>query len=297
VAAVTLVRAAGGVPWRGAGDDLEVALVHRPRYGDWTLPKGKLEAREHPLRAALREVHEETGLSCVPQVRLPTITYLTGEPDVQKSVEFWSMRVAEDHGREADHEIDEVRWVPLRAAGGVLTYKHDRGVLSAFAQLPRITAEIALVRHAQAGARHSWHGPDSLRPLDSVGVRQAEELSGLLALLAPQRIRSATPVRCRDTVAPLAASLGIEVTVDPAFDEDAAGGVPDALTALRELAEAGGASVVCGQGHSIPPVVTAARPRNATTDHGFDTPKATGWLLAWSGTALITADALRPSDL
>jgi 8-oxo-dGTP diphosphatase len=295
--AVTLVRAAGGVPWRIAGDALEVALVHRPRYGDWTLPKGKLEAREHPLRAAVREVREETGLSCVPQVRLPTITYLTGEPDVEKSVDFWSMRVARDHGREPDHEIDDVRWVPLRAAGGVLTYKHDRGVLAAFARLPRITAEVALVRHAQAGARRNWHGPDELRPLDPVGVRQAKELSGLLELLAPQRVRSATPVRCRDTVAPLAASLGLDVTVDPVFNENAPGGVPDGLSALKALAEAGGASVVCGQGHSIPLLVAAARPQNATADHGFDTPKATGWLLAWSGPLLASAGALRPSDL
>ena len=85
-----------------------------------------------------------------------------------------------------------------------MSYKHDRGVLAAFAKLHRVTAEISLVRHAYAGSRHAWHGNDRLRPVDSVGHGQAERLSPLLEVTAPDRIVSATPQRCRETVLPLA---------------------------------------------------------------------------------------------
>jgi 8-oxo-dGTP diphosphatase len=289
-----MVRAAGGVPWRAAGPGIEMALVYRPRYGDWTLPKGKLERHEHPMVAAVREVREETGLTCVPQVRLPTIRYLTGEPDVEKVVDFWSMRVRADAGREPDDEIAEVRWVPLSEAAGVLSYKHDRGVVAAFARLPPITAEISLIRHGHAGSRHAWHGPDRLRPLDTVGHEQAARLAGLLAAAPPDRIVSATPQRCRESVAPLAERLCLPVKVDPVFDEDTPDGVPGAAAALRALAAEGGSTVVCSQGKVIPPLLRLLRPAQTSSTEEFETPKGTGWLLAMAGDAAVSADRLAP---
>jgi 8-oxo-(d)GTP phosphatase len=291
---VSVVRAAGGVPWRDHSG-LEVALVYRPRYGDWTLPKGKLERGEHPLLAAVREVHEETGLTCTPQVRLPTIRYLTGEPGVEKQVDFWSLAVRVDAGREPDHEIAEVRWVPVPEAAALLSYKHDRGVLAAFAALPRITALVVLVRHANAGARTAWHGPDRLRPLDSVGHRQVEALTPLLAATGPDRTLSATPVRCRETVAPVADRLGLSVKVDPVFDEDSLDGVEGAAAAVRALAAEGGTTVVCSQGKVIPPVLRLLRPASATMVEEFPTPKGTGWLVAFAGTTAVSADRVAPT--
>src|SRR5690242_21339296 len=92
------VRAAGGVLWRGNGAGaVEVAVVHRPRYDDWTLPKGKFKVGEFPVQAAIREVLEETGVAGVPQVRLPSIGYLTGVPGQHKTVDFWSMRATHDY--------------------------------------------------------------------------------------------------------------------------------------------------------------------------------------------------------
>jgi 8-oxo-dGTP diphosphatase len=293
--AVTVVRAAGGIPWRVGGSGLEVALVYRPRYGDWTLPKGKLERGEHPLVAAVREVHEETGLTCTPQVRLPTIQYLTGEPGVEKQVDFWSMAVRADAGREPDHEIAEVRWVPAAEAAGLLTYKYDRGVLAAFAALPRITALVVLVRHANAGARSAWHGPDRLRPLDSVGRRQVEALTPLLALTAPDRILSATPLRCRETVAPVAEMLGLAVKVDPAFDEDSPDTVEGMAAAVRALAAERGTTLIGSQGKVIPPVLRLLRPASATMVEEFGTRKGTGWLVAFAGTNPVSADHIAPA--
>src|SRR5206468_2437164 len=134
---------------------------------------------------------------------------------------------------------------PLAEAATKLSYKHDRGVLATFAKLPRITAEVALVRHAYAGTRHAWHGADRLRPVDSVGHEQAEKLAGLLEVLAPDRIVSATPQRCRETVLPLAERLRLPVKVDAAFDEESPDGVPGAAAALFALAADGGCTVIC----------------------------------------------------
>ena len=288
------MRASGGVPWRDTASGIEVALVNRPRYGDWTLPKGKLERQEHPLVAAVREVQEETGLTCVPQVRLPTIRYLTGEPDVEKVVDFWSMRVRADAGREPDHEIAEVRWIPLADVPSVLSYKHDRGVVAAFAKLPRITAEVWLIRHARAGTQHAWHGPDRLRPLDTIGHEQTAKLTGLLSAAPPDRLVSAAPSRCRETFAPLAERLGLPVKVDPAFDEDSPDGIEGAAAALRALAAEGGSTAICSQGKVIPPLLRLLRPAQAGSAEEFETPKGTGWLLGISADAIIGGDRIEP---
>src|SRR6266511_3800687 len=122
------VRAAGGVGWRSRGDAVEVVLVHRPRYDDWSLPKGKLSKREHPLLGAVREVFEETSVHAVPQVRLPSTRYLTGEPGVEKVVDYWSMRFARQEGFTPGEEVDDARWFPVAEAAKTLTYGHDRGV-------------------------------------------------------------------------------------------------------------------------------------------------------------------------
>jgi 8-oxo-dGTP diphosphatase len=200
------------------------------------------------------------------------------------------MRVRADAGWEADHEIDDVRWVALSSASGLLSYAHDRGVLAAFAALPRITAELTVVRHAQAGSREAWQGSDLLRPLDVVGHQQIEALTPLLRLTAPDQIVSATAQRCRETVVPLAESLGLAVKVDPAFDEEAPGGVPGAAAAALALAADGGSTVICSHRRVIPPLLRLLRPANATKIEEFRTPKGDAWLLAFAGTAAVSAD-------
>lgn len=286
--ATRVVRAAGGVVWRRGDSCIEIAVVGRPRYGDWTLPKGKLEPGEAAIVAAVREVGEETGVSGVPQVRLPSIQYLTGQPGVEKFVDFWSMRVRADHGRVPDAEVEVVRWTPLPEARTVLTYAHDRGVVAAFAALPPVRAEVLLVRHAQATPRKQWHGPDSARLLDERGQAQARELSGLLRVFAPVRVVSASPLRCQETVQP----LGLPVDIEPRFDETSAEGLPGARQALLALGRQPGPTVICSQGKVVPPLLADLRPGNATAAEQFATPKGGGWLLALSGERVVAADRL-----
>jgi 8-oxo-dGTP diphosphatase len=118
------VRAAGGVVERGG----DVLVVHRPKYDDWTFPKGKAEEGESDEECALREVLEETGLRCVLEDELASTQYVDakGRP---KRVRWWVMRVLTDDGFEVNEEVDELRWVSPETAAGLLTYARDRVLL------------------------------------------------------------------------------------------------------------------------------------------------------------------------
>ena len=119
------VRAAGGVVLDPEG---RVVLVHRPRYDDWTLPKGKLDRGESFEDAALREVEEETGLRCRLVRELPSSEYLDPKGR-SKLVRYWLMEVEHDPGFVPNDEVDELRWVPLEAAPALLTYPRDAEIL------------------------------------------------------------------------------------------------------------------------------------------------------------------------
>ena len=126
------VRAAGGVVWRRAdGGTVEVVVVHRPKYDDWTFPKGKVEKGETDDEAAWREVVEETGLVCELADELPSVEY-RDDRDRSKIVRYWTMTVRSG-SFVANDEVDELEWLVPAAAAGRLTYRHDVDVLAAFA--------------------------------------------------------------------------------------------------------------------------------------------------------------------
>src|SRR4051812_18281111 len=116
------VKAAGGVVWRRAGEMIAIAIAHRPRYDDWSLPKGKLEPGESWEEAALREVEEETG------VRGELGEYLGETSYSGKVVRWWLMTTADEGG--PSNEVDAVRWVAIDEAAAVLSYARDRELVS-----------------------------------------------------------------------------------------------------------------------------------------------------------------------
>ncbi|GIL31265.1 NUDIX hydrolase [Actinocatenispora comari] len=290
-----LIRAAGGLVWREGPTGVEVALVHRPRYDDWSLPKGKLDRGEHPLAGACREVAEEAALRPVPGVRLPSVRYRVAGPggSTDKVVDFWSMAAVDGAGFAPNDEVDQLRWVRLDQAPAALTDDDYLPVLAAFAALPRITATVLLVRHASAGRADAWQDADELRPLDESGVATAERLAALLPLFAPVRLLTATPLRCVQTIEPTARRLGLEPAPAPVFDE--VGHDPlGAAARVRRLAERGGSSVVASQGGIIPATLDLLAHQDGVTVADASTPKGAVWVLSFADDRLAAADLLRP---
>jgi 8-oxo-dGTP pyrophosphatase MutT (NUDIX family)/phosphohistidine phosphatase SixA len=286
------IRAAGGVLWRGT----EVALVHRDRYDDWTLPKGKLDRGEHPLVAACREVVEETGIRPQAGPRLPSTDYPVAADGTiaDKTVDYWAMR-ASDGEFVPNDEVGELRWLPLDAAFEMVTYAHDRAVLERFAALPVPYTMILLVRHAKAGSREQWHGDDEARPVDDVGRRQAQRLAEVLPWYRPGVIYSADKLRCIETVRPAAEELGLRIHVDSRWDEEEHADDPaQATEMLRDLAERGETAVVCSQGGLIPDTVALLADSDGIELPSTSAHKGAFWALAFSGRRLVAADYSRP---
>ncbi|MBN6051193.1 NUDIX hydrolase [Nonomuraea sp. RK-328] len=239
------LRAAGAVVWRGDPAAPEVAVVHRPRYDDWTFPKGKLKPGEHPVTAALREVREETALTVVLGRALPTVHYLIGGR--VKRVDYWTARVVEQEVFEPGDEVDELRWVPLDEARSLLSYEWDTGLPDALTAAPLDTTPLVLIRHATAGSRQDWEGDDALRPLDAGGRAQAATLAGVLAAYRPEELVSSPTLRCVQTVEP----YGAPARLEPLLSEE--GQDPEKTTAL--VAALRGPAAVCSHGKVLPELI------------------------------------------
>lgn len=295
-----LVRAAGCAVWREDDDaTLQTALVHRPRYDDWSLPKGKPETGEHLLQTAAREVAEETGLEVVVGRRSARTCYAVAGPtgaSLPKVVDYWTARWAGGDFVPND-EADELRWLPVDDAAALCSHEHDRAVLAdlARADVPRAPA-LLLVRHGHAGARSDWDGPDHLRPLDSRGSTEAQRLAEVLPLFGPQAVYTAPPVRCRETVAPLAEQLGLDLQPMTELGEDGFEADPEAgLAAVEGLLSAwdgAGVTVVCSQGGTIPSILRALGARWEGSRAYPPAAKGSVWVLGGAPGGL-TADYYR----
>jgi 8-oxo-dGTP diphosphatase len=295
-----IIPAGGGVVWRpdGAGG-MEVALIHRPRYDDWSLPKGKLDPGEHVVTAAVREVCEETGQRVVAGRRGLRTSYPVRQG--RKRVDYWLMR-AVGGTFEPNDEVDELRWLPVADADELLTHHHDRAVLADAARtdVPR-EVTLLLVRHAKAGDRADFDGPDELRPLDRRGREQASRLAEVLPAFGPADLLSADRVRCRQTLEPLAERLGLDIgrateLGEEEFQADPQGGLA-LIERLLEPREHPGVTVVCSQGGAIPSVLMALGVRWEGAAGALWPPSAKGstWALGGRPGAL-AADYYRDAD-
>ncbi len=249
------VEAAGGVLWRGDPASPEVAVVHRPRYGDWSLPKGKLDHGEHPLLGALREIEEETGVRARPGRRLGSLRYAVLEGP--KRVRYWACE-ALDGQFSPNREVDVLRWLPVPAALALLSPTHDRGVLARYAADTRRTRALVVVRHASAGDRRGWTGTDAERPLDPAGRGRAATVSALLQAYGVRRAAAADVRRCRETLESYARAARVAVTPLPATTAGAYESAPDAAAAaVAGLLDGTGAAAWCGQREVIPDLAAA----------------------------------------
>lgn len=257
------IPAAGTVPWRRRKDRLEVALVHRPKYDDWSWAKGKLDPGEQPCVAAGRETLEETGLRVRLGLPLPTATYTVldgqGAP-ATKQVHYWAAQVTGGTGA-LEHEIDEVRWVDVRTAHELLDYGRDREQLLAVVRADREhslkTWPLTLVRHTKARPRSRWKGDDRLRPLDAVGRAQAETVARVLAAYGVMRLLSSSSARCSETLRPYAVASGHRLVTRGSLSEEGYEANPaKAPKHLQRLLDRGDPAVLCTHGPLLPTLLT-----------------------------------------
>lgn len=301
------VRAAGAVLWRpgpGDGKGPQIALVHRPRYDDWSFPKGKCLPGEHVLVTAVREVSEETGVRVVLGRRLVSARYTSD--GLAKRVDYWAARPGPGHDGGAEFvpnaEVDDLVWLPPAAARARLTYPHDAAVLDCFAAGPADSTAVILLRHGIARSRKAWrdagNGCDLARPLTGRGRAQARALAEILRCFSPARVISSRAERCLATVRPYAALAGSTPESEPAFTVgDAAGNGeghargPSARERIGDLAAACQPAVVCAHRENMPSLLAWACERlGAPVPGGLPLRKGAFWVLQVGDGRLVSAE-------
>jgi 8-oxo-(d)GTP phosphatase len=255
----SLVKAAGAVPWRRTNSQLQVALVHRPRYDDWAWPKGKLDGGEDWTAGAVREVAEEMGVRVALGLPLPAAEYDVRDRNggrQPKVVRYWAARVVGGSGALA-YEVDKVRWARPKDARKLLTYSRDRdqldAVLEADGDGTLHTWPLIVVRHAKAIPRKAWSDDDWIRPLDGRGTDQADDLIGIIGAYDVHRVVTSSATRCVQTVKPYATAHHLTLQTSRALSEEGYDEDPALLRGhLDRLLGAAVPAALCSHGPVLP---------------------------------------------
>jgi 8-oxo-dGTP diphosphatase len=297
-----LIRSAGAVVWRPGPDGLQVVVIHRPRYDDWSFPKGKQDPGEHLVSTAVREVLEETGAHVVLGRPLGRSRYeSTGHP---KTVHYWAAAVA-DPAAETEFtpndEVDKLDWLPVAAARGRLSYQRDVNLLDRFTAGPAATVPVILLRHASAGHKHDWPGLDLARPLDGKGAADADALAPLLTAFGRCRVISSAAERCVATVRPYAALSGMAIEVEAGLSVPPGGGsAPEragqaAAATMAAVARAGQPVLICAHRENLPDLIGACSAGlGAAPPEGRPLRKAAWWVLHAAGGQLVASERHQP---
>ncbi|GAA1718407.1 NUDIX hydrolase [Isoptericola hypogeus] len=266
-----VIESAGALVWRVRGERLQVQLVHRPRYDDWSWPKGKLEPGESLQAAAAREVAEETGKPVVLGLPLPGLQYLTPEGRV-KRVHYWAARRArpqpDARPLAARHpvappsraEVDKQAWLDVDEAARRLTRDADQGPLDALVEAHGAgrleTHVVVVVRHGKAVARGDWHGSEQGRPLTPLGHGQAAAAVPVLSAFGVDLAVSSRWERCATTIDPYVRAAGLRPEYSDNLGEAQHERSPARVAAtVRELLESGRSSVLCTHRPVLPTVL------------------------------------------
>ena len=286
------ILAAGAVLWRKSEKKkIEVLIIHRPKYDDWTFPKGKAEIGEPLIACAYREVLEETNIETAFGPYLGEVEYLTN--DGKKKVSFWSAKVVKEKDFKPNAEVDQLKWVEVTKVKELLTLDTDRKILEQFLQIEPDTKPLILLRHAKAVTRDEWQGEDDDRPLDSYGQNQAKRLLAIYQVFNLEEIHSSDAVRCYDTVVAIAKGLNIKLEVtgklsESTFKKDK----EKAFDYAKDLIKLNESVLLCSHNPILPKMLNKLTKKSEVdADEGKLLP-ADGWVIHRIGKEVIQIDRI-----
>lgn len=286
-----VIQAAGAVLWRRLSDELiQVALIHRPRYDDWSFPKGKVEQGEAEISCAHREVLEETGYTTIFGPELCKVQYAVGEN--LKTVRYWAAEaIGEAVAIHDAEEVDQLIWVTVEDAYTKLSRTGDQEVLRNFEKFGADTTPLILLRHGKALAREEWEGDDGDRPLAQLGQQQSKRMHALYHPFGVTEIHTSDAVRCYETVAPIARTMSLNLVYwtelsEYAFEKDKKA----AINVVNDIIESEARAIVCGHNPVIPGIVAKfiGKKNFKELDHGLLPGEA--WILHHKDGEIVAID-------
>lgn len=286
------IWAAGAAIYRMRGGRPEFLLTHRPRYRDWSLPKGKLSRGESFQECAAREVFEETGITGIMEDAIGTIGYVTSAGN-NKAVRYWLMQAKEENFA-PNEEVDKIRWLRPRKAMEKATYSRDEAIIATATEMAREREPgvIYMVRHAHAGDKKKWRKPDDVRPVSTKGQEQIATIVNRLVRTPINNVVSSPALRCEQSVAPIAARLGIKAKSVAALRRDA--GVDEVLGLIRK--HRGTRTVMCSHGETIGPLIEHLSADDSVDVRGpMEWAKGSIWVLSTRRKRIVAARYIPPA--
>ncbi len=286
------IWAAGAAVYRMRNGKPEILLTHRPRYDDWSLPKGKLNRGEGFRDCAERETEEESGVTGVVEDLIGTVGYVTGAGN-NKAVRYWLLQ-AKDESFKPNQEVDKIRWFRPNKAMDKATYSRDEAIIAAAVDMAmdREPGTVYLVRHAHAGEKKKWRKADVVRPISKKGHEQVEELTTRLVRTPITEVLSSPSLRCEQSVAPLAARLGLKVRTAQALRREST--LDKTLRLIRK--NRGKRTVMCAHGETIGPLIEklAADPK-VDVRGPMEWPKGSIWVVTTRKNRIVRARYVPPA--
>ena len=287
-----IILAAGALVWRKSKEKkIEIAVIHRPKYNDWTIPKGKVELSESSIACAYREVIEETSIETEFGMYLGEVKYQS--LDGPKQVSFWSAQVVKENTFTPNSEVDAIKWVEAAKAAKFLSLESDKEILSKFNKLKYESKPLVLLRHAKALSRDEWQGDDDDRPLDSLGQMQAKRLLSIYQAFNLEQIHTSDAIRCYDTVEPMAKALGLKLEVsnklsESAFKKDK----EDAFDYARDLIKSDKRALLCSHNPILPKVLNKLTKKSDVESDEEKLYPADAWVIHRIGKEVIQIDRI-----
>jgi 8-oxo-dGTP diphosphatase len=285
-----LILAAGAVVWRKSNDKFtEILIIHRPKYDDWSFPKGKCEIGEQLIACAHREVLEETNFATEFGPFLGEVNYQTELGP--KRVSFWSAKVIDDHRFTPTSEVDEIKWVALTQVRDLLSLESDKEILDKFIKLKLGSTPLVLLRHAKAITRDEWQGDDDDRPLDDLGENQAKRLLAIYQVFNLSQIHSSDAVRCYSTVEPMAKGLGIKLEVTGKLSESSYRKDKEkAIDYVKDVFKDEINALICSHNPILPKILNKLSKKSEVEADEDKLSPADGWVLHRIGKEIIQID-------